>query len=624
MIRRALLAIGCNVYDNMQTLYGAETDAESIYNTLTLPKIGEYDLEYSRLLLSPTLNALRDTIREVLFGGEKLDTFTFFFAGHGGVKSGSFYMCVKDSRSDALSASALSLSDFFLNLSEAGPAQSNIIIDACESGGLVADLGVLLKSDMIGNAGTPGITLLATSAQNQYSGETPEGGVGTRAILNCIDGSEFIQDLTPTLDLVEIGRHVSLQLRESGNQTPVVWGLNLYGPPRFCRNPRFGLDAAAPLRHVLQAWPAASDVSVGQNYDQLWRVYASASGEWDARAFANVVTAILEPLRSTPETLVAFVDRLGAALLERAALSEDAYRPAQVGATLAGCLLRDIHQPIVTRHVEALQQTIGAVINDASGVLAEALGRDQYALMPVKGGLADLFYLPERIAKVLGWSALAGMLFPERSPEREHADQLFAQLLSLLLTQYELSIVVMSDAQAPCWAIALVRAAALELREDGERLAGLLYNSLISCEGYPADVDIAPDQVLNYLLNRHSGKLQNNLELVARPNYTTTVLLRTARLFDLEDIFDDDLWRLDGVPFAAFVPRDFGQSADRIIEGGENAVWIIGHDVFRISDLNTTWPADITRKPDSPVLATSVVMASLVYPDRVSWFLLDY
>src|SRR3954470_3716302 len=112
-MRRSLLAVGCNAYDHMYSLDGAETDANNIYNSLIRPEVGEYDVEYSRILLSPTLNALRDVIREVLFGGEKLDTFTFFFAGHGGVKPGSFYMCVKDSRSGALSVSALSLSDFF-------------------------------------------------------------------------------------------------------------------------------------------------------------------------------------------------------------------------------------------------------------------------------------------------------------------------------------------------------------------------------------------------------------------------------------------------------------------------------------------------------------------------------
>jgi hypothetical protein len=150
MTGRALIAVGCNAYDHLQALDGAEVVARRIYDALMKPEIGEYDPAHSRILLSPTSTALRNAIREVLFASEPQDTFTFFFAGHGGVKSGSFYMCLKDSRAEALSAAGLSLSELFLNLSEATPAQSNIIIDACESGGLIADLGVLLKSDLSG------------------------------------------------------------------------------------------------------------------------------------------------------------------------------------------------------------------------------------------------------------------------------------------------------------------------------------------------------------------------------------------------------------------------------------------------------------------------------------------
>jgi len=373
MTRRALIAVGCNAYDHLGALNGAETDARRIYDALIKPEVGEYDPVHSRLLLSPTSTALRNAVREVLFAGEPLDTFTFFFAGHGGVKSGSFYMCLKDSRVEALSASGLSLSEFFLNLCEAAPAQSNIMIDACESGGLIEDLGVLLKSSVMGNAGTPGITLLATSAQNEYSGEMAAGGLGTSAILDCIERREFIQDLTSTLDLVEIGRRVSSRLKTTSAQTPVVWGLNLYGPPRFCKNPFFASDPAAPVRKVLQAWPPVSDASIAEHYDRLWKAYASSSGAWNARSFSEAVAQILEPLSSTPAALVGFADRLGAALLERANGSDDAYRAAQVGAALAGCLLRYTHEDLIARHALVLQRTVGEAINIASLELVERL-----------------------------------------------------------------------------------------------------------------------------------------------------------------------------------------------------------------------------------------------------------
>ena len=202
---RRLLSIGCNAYENLSSLTGAEADARRMFDTLLRPDIGGYDTERSCLLLSPSIAELRQAIAEILFESSPIDTFTFFFAGHGGVRAGSFYMCVRDSRSDALSVSAQSLSDIFRSIGEAAPAQSNLIIDACESGGLIADLGVLLKRDVIGDAGTPGITLVATSAQDQGAGETAAGGIGTNSILDCIEGRDFINDSAVMLDLIDIG-----------------------------------------------------------------------------------------------------------------------------------------------------------------------------------------------------------------------------------------------------------------------------------------------------------------------------------------------------------------------------------------------------------------------------------
>ena len=622
MSRRALIAVGCNDYDYLQPLLGAEADARRIYKALIKPEIGDYEADYSRLLLSPTLSALRDAIREILFAATKLDTFTFFFAGHGGVRSGSFYMCVKDTQFDALSASALSLAQLLQNLGEAAPTQSNIMIDACESGGLIEDLGVLLKPSMIGDAGTPGITLLASSAQDQYSGETAAGGLGTNAILDCIEGREFVQDQAAVLDLIEIGRQVSARLRVATNQTPVVWGLNLYGPPRFCRNPFFGSDPTKPLRALLQSWPKESDVSVGEHSDRLWTVYATSSGQWNARSFADTVTTILEPLEATPDALVGFTDRLGAALMERAALSEDAYRPAQVGAALAACLLRYGDEAFVARHTASFQQTIGLAVNAASSLLIDSLDNSRYALLGAKGGLSDLFYLPARIAKVLGWAGLAGQLFPHGSDQQAEADRLFTLLLRTLLEQYELSIVAMSDAQAPCWAIALARAARVGLHEEGERLAGLLFSSLAQCAGQVAGLDIAHDKVLSYLLMRRVGKFDSDPNLVARPTLTATVVLKAAGLFGLQEVFDDDLWRLDGVPLAAYFPDDLRKFADKHMEGGQNVIWQIGHDVFRVGDLEASWPA-VTGETANPTLCVGAAMASLLYPNRVAWFDLE-
>ncbi|MGP8475138.1 caspase family protein [Burkholderia sp. PR2] len=619
---RILLSIGCNEYDHATHLSGAEADARRMYDVLVRPDVGDYDETRSKLLLSPSVDAVRQALREILFSNGKVDTFTFFFAGHGGVRAGSFYMWIRDTQSDAQSITALSLSDVFRSINEAAPTQSNIIIDACESGGLIADLGVLLKADMLGDAGTPGITLVATSAQNQFSGETDLGGFGTNAILDCIEGRDFVQDTASVLDLVEIGRCVSNRLRET-DQSPVVWGLNLYGPPRFCRNPRYGKDPAKPLREIVQSWPGNDMGAARERYDDLWRAYASVSDEWHPRSFADVVTRALSPLTSTPDLLAGFLERFGDAVLERAEYSDDVFRKAQVSATLAVCLLPHLQSELPERAITRFLETTGDKLIAAGSKLLDDLTSDRYALLAKRGGgLSELFYLPLRVAKVLGWTAASPGLYKIDDPRRTTADALFSELLQFLLEHYTGSIVTMSDAQAPYWAVALSRAAHLRLDEQADKLAGLLFNSIVNCRGRLARCDIPPESTLDYLLARRENEYSQFSDLIERPNKTLTVLMRIAPTLCLNDVFDHDLWKLDGVPLTAYINPIFSEYGQDMMSSGQNLVWSIGYDIFRVADLSRFWPRSALT-PSTDTIAAATILASFLYPDRVPWFCLE-
>ena len=619
---RVLLSIGCNTYDHTSSLTGAENDARRIFEALIREDVGEYAPQSSKLLLSPTTGQVREAVREALFSNGAIDTFAFFFAGHGSVKSGSFYMWMRDSRPDAQSVSALSLSELFRGLNEAAPQQSNIIIDACESGGLVSDLGVILKTELLGDAGTPGITLVATSAQDEGAGETDAGGFGTNAILDCIEGRDMVQDSASALDLVEIGRRISDRLK-TYDQNPVVWGLNLYGPPRFCRNPFFGTDPARPLRDIIQAWPSTSDASVREHYDELWRAYSSVSGgSWEACEFARVVNKVLSPLASAPDALAGFAGRLGAAALERAELSEDPFRRALVSATFAVCLLQHLELGAIQRTAHRFVDSTASSLIAAGSRLAADLSADRYAFLAKKGGgLSDLFYLPLRIAKALGWLAASRWLLSEQDLRRSEGVELFSNVLRMVLNDYTGSVLVMSDAQAPYWAVALSGAIEAGLNEEAEQLTGLLFHSFVTCRGQLARFDIPAESTLDYLRARHANDFAQCLDLVERPNESLTVLMRAATLIQLDEVFDESLWKIDGVCFSAYLNGDSSQYGAETMTGGQNLMWTIGQDVFRVSDLVRTWRA--TPSPGCDLTAALVILASLLYADRVPWFCLE-
>lgn len=616
---RILISIGCNAYSHASTLHGAEGDATRIFDALIRPEIGDYDPAKSHLLLSPTLDELRAALRDALFEHGAIDTFTFFFAGHGGVRAGSFYMLTSDSKAEALSATAFSLSDLLLMLGDCSPAQSNIIIDACEAGGLISDLGVILKSEIMGNVGTPGITVVATSAQDQYANETAAGGVGTNAIMDCIEGRDFVQDSASALDLVEIGRRVSTRLRDEAGQNPVVWGLNLYGPPRFCRNVIYASDPAKPLRELLQSWPNGIDDNIRENYGRLWEAYSSAADDWNAAKFRDTNELVIGPLAATPEAFAGLLERLASSMSERAQLSSDPFRVVEVLAALAASVLPYTGEPAILAQALELQRQISLLATRAGEELVRDLEADRYALL-APGGLAELFYLPIRISKVLGWVAV-GCEYKFNDDRDANAIEIYRRLLALILEYYPGSTVLMSDVQAPFVAQAFRQIRLNGLESEGEYLMGLLFSSLVDCGGRLARSDIDGSEAFKYCVARAEGRLAEARDLTERPCMTVSVVLRFAQLMGLSEAVDPGLWHLDGTSFLVYRNSNYTDFSSDLMSQGENLIWSIGSDVFRVEDLRTTWPSDLVQ----PELAIDglIILASLTFPDRVPWHLLE-
>jgi hypothetical protein len=97
-----LLCVGCDSYDSLPSLSGAEKDAKGVFALLS-PKCEGDEQTLSKLLLSPGLVSVQQALDALFAGAKDIDSFTFFFAGHGAVKAASFYLCVKDSAADRLS-----------------------------------------------------------------------------------------------------------------------------------------------------------------------------------------------------------------------------------------------------------------------------------------------------------------------------------------------------------------------------------------------------------------------------------------------------------------------------------------------------------------------------------------
>lgn len=618
MSGRALLAIGCDTYDSLNRLAGAESDANNIFNLLSQTKIGDYDLSRSHVLRSPTLQEVRDTLTGMLFGEECLDTLTIAFAGHGAVSGGSFYMAVRDSRATALSATALSLADLLRMIAEASPRQTYLVIDACQSGGLISDLNVILKSELMGKLGSPGVTLLAMAASNEDANEVGGNGVGTAALLECIRGEIFLQDSNPALDLVEIGRAVSERVSASGAQTPVVWGLNLSGPAGFCRNPHSG-TGNAPLRSLLVGWPAAKTSEVIRNgLPHLWESYVGISSRWEPRSFLDQLAPLLDDLKDDPDVQIHFCRRVTDAYAMRASESRDRFHEVQVRAVCAVALLPFSDEPKVAKFLAGACLDVAALVERAVNQAVAAIDAYRFAL--VTGGMADLYYLPLRLSKLLGWAGFAVHMRLAIGDETEPARTCLAELYSRIFDTYSLSLVAISDAQAPHILSVLTASSRVGLSDEAERLIGHLFSSCVQCAGRVARSDLDPSKVFSYLVARGNRLELPSNELVAQPTELVLTLLRSSQLFDLTDEFDTALSQLDHLALNAYLPDDYRDFGAEQIACGTNAVFQIGHDIWNIAEIDAAWPNH--PSPRDPGTAMTALLASLLFPDRSAWFLL--
>ncbi len=146
----ALLCIGCNAYESLNPLKGAEFDAQHIYETLLDGDL--YDASRAILLKSPQLSSVISALNELAFKATDSGVLTVYFAGHGCVSNGSYYLAVRDTQPDRHSVTGLSMDHLFRIIGESKPRTANIVIDACQAAGSVYDLPSLLNRDVIGKA----------------------------------------------------------------------------------------------------------------------------------------------------------------------------------------------------------------------------------------------------------------------------------------------------------------------------------------------------------------------------------------------------------------------------------------------------------------------------------------
>ncbi|MEK6407262.1 MAG: caspase family protein [Acidobacteriota bacterium] len=209
--RRAMI-VGINQYkdERIPPLKGAENDAQDLYERLTDPNIGNFEILDNHFLLGEqaTVERIRKAISDLFWETDHADLTLFYFSGHGFVDGyDDGYMAPYDFCEDEPFVCGANMREFKHMLSRSQSASVVVILDCCFSGITTRDDRALRTTGPADRAkyeanlkdlSGEGRIIFASSTPDQVSreknftlkdGKRRQRGMFTHYLLNGLDGA---------------------------------------------------------------------------------------------------------------------------------------------------------------------------------------------------------------------------------------------------------------------------------------------------------------------------------------------------------------------------------------------------------------------------------------------------
>lgn len=620
---RACVCIGVSVYsDNrLQPLPGAQVDAERVFEALVGPNDGQYDPKASCLLVNPTKKEVLDAIADVIYG-TKIDTFTLFFAGHGGSISESYSLCCADTDKDRFAFTALSIGEVFALINDAKPIQSNIIVDACNAAGMLSDFGNLLKPSLLGQANSSSVSILAMSASDRSANETSSGGIGTTALLRCLTGETKVPVRKEYLSLEDIGAVIAPDMHQ---QTPNTWSFNVSGASRFAVNPNFNEENSASPYTMPSFGGSVTELLSKDNTETVWQEYVAVSDEIDPRRLQNKLQNLLRDVHD-PDKQANLLLGLFESFSARANEADDAFAVVEVqsifvfaaGGIVEGSVRRKLQKYLIAQLDHSLENAVNRCVVCAT---------KEYGLVSREEAFSEFFALPVRISKIAAWCLCSVYLAAGDEKLRDRRIVTAREILDQLKANYEPSFSLVSEEQAPYIQAISELAPLYGLSKWSEEYISTLYCDYFFFGQRVAKTGIADEHVFDFLKYRTKRQPVDYRKFSAKPSELAFVLFNHFVSSEREDIIKYDLSELDKTSLSTFIPNSYSNFAEEVIESGTNVGLTVGFDVFTISDFKQFVSHHILPETTDALKGVSqqdreiALLASLIYPNRIAWFL---
>ncbi len=627
---KVLLSIGCDDYQHLNKLTGAERDAFSIHTALSTGLLSSIKPADSYLLNSPTRHHLDAMLLDIQDRYDEVESFTLFFAGHGGEANDSYFLCLSDTRVDRLSTTGFALSRLFEYFNELKAAHCNVIIDACNAGGMVSNLGILLKPEVIGKAKTFGVSFFVSSAADQYAGETSAGGYGTLALLKVLGGQIDTGSRAKMLDLVDIGRPAAQYVAEQtqGSQMPSVWGVNLYGHIPLFGNPHASENPTSSLlglTGILPTSPAGQAISC--HSAELYTFMFAPEHELTPDKLFPVLTKFVDRLADIPSSVGVFIGGVWQFLEKSTEHHANSFSRVELSATCVALLLQSSQKDSTARDcIEGLAHEIVREVEHLLYGIVDKLREHPSSLC--RHGIPDLFYLPQRISRILGWTGAAIHLARELGISEARLREALEHLSVFLLEYYACTCAGMSEDEAPYWATFLSAIKTDDLNGLGELIVSTLINALVEHEGRLARPLLPAADVYAYLKARADKDSTALKPLSNSPSETLALVLLISGRHSLEEELDYNLASLDHAYLNIFIPQSYLEFSQPFVPNGINHMFQIGHKVWTVADVAERWAEVCKPQMDEDlslrdsITRIGAICASLIFPNRVPWFLL--
>lgn len=616
-----LLAIGCNNYasEGLNNLTGAENDATNVYKHLVLSEYSIYDKNVSKVLLSPSLLDVKSALESILCEFQTPDIFTLFFAGHGGVLTGTYYLCTSDTRLERMSFSAFSLTEILRIVSSSGVKHVNLVIDACNTGGLVNDLTSIIKPEIMGAKGSFGIAILAAAASDEFAGEVAGQGLLTSALIQCVNGERRVTGDTEFLDLVTVGRVISAEfVVNTPQQTPSAWGINLYGPSIFAKNPFYNSEEVIGS-YEFSYIPPASRLGklIQDSKKEFWEALEKIDDADSASLLLRSFQRLLKNTESIDDAL-SLVTGIGYQFVEQVDASSSLSKLELINVLLAA-LMPYIGNSKVNIEIDKLISTYSRMGDICLNALNQQMNEDDQLLIYKEGAgfdvLANYYYLPIRISKIFGLISQLVLIDQKYLPEVK-------RLIQIISKTHSNHLICMNDSQAPYLYVLFKTFLKFGIEEEVKPLLIRYMGDYLQIRGQISRISIQPEKVFHFLLQRYTQR-KISADLVAQPDGLGTVLLLASTDYKVADDLDEEIHALDRHSFLLFIPTDYKDFSDNLIKDGQNLVLRCGFDFWSAHTFTQICSAHVEKyskdnyKDISDRHQFCCIASSFIQPDRL-------